>query len=278
MKKILVADDDRGIRNLLREVLRKAGYSVATTSDGAAALERLHKQKFDLLLLDVWMPKKTGLEILAALRENKSRLKVIVMTGDDAPETLLQAVREQAFHYIRKPFEVAAILQMVRDSLARKGVIPRIEIISAKPAWVELLVPCTIEAAERIEGFMSQLKADLAPEARELVGQAFHELLLNAVEWGGKLNPRRKVRIAFLRMRRMLLYRIADPGQGFRFEDLTHAAVNYSPDAPTEHDEVRKEKGIRPGGFGLLITQTNADELIYNEKQNEVVFVKYLEA
>jgi anti-sigma regulatory factor (Ser/Thr protein kinase) len=108
------------------------------------------------------------------------------------------------------------------------------------------------------------------------VGQAFHELLLNAVEWGGKLDPNRKVRISYLRAKKMLMYRIADPGTGFKFADLEHAAISHMPDEPTKHDQIRQDKGLRPGGFGLLLTQATVDELIYNEKQNEVVFVKYL--
>jgi len=75
----------------------------------------------------------------------------------------------------------------------------------------------------------------------------------------------------------MLLYRIADPGQGFSFEGLTHSAVNNPPENPVEHMSVRAEKGIRPGGFGLVLARAMVDELLYNEKQNEVVFVKYLD-
>jgi anti-sigma regulatory factor (Ser/Thr protein kinase) len=74
----------------------------------------------------------------------------------------------------------------------------------------------------------------------------------------------------------MLMYRIADPGTGFKFADLEHAAISHSVDEPTKHDQIRQDKGLRPGGFGLLLTKATVDELIYNEKQNEVVFVKYL--
>jgi anti-sigma regulatory factor (Ser/Thr protein kinase) len=73
----------------------------------------------------------------------------------------------------------------------------------------------------------------------------------------------------------MLLYRIADPGPGFTFDGLSHASVN-APDVMA-HDVVRREKGIRAGGFGLVLIRAIADELIYNERQNEVVFVKYLD-
>jgi hypothetical protein len=75
----------------------------------------------------------------------------------------------------------------------------------------------------------------------------------------------------------MLLYRIADPGPGFSMDDLPHAAISYKGD-PVAHMKVREEKGLRPGGFGLLLVQAKADELLYNEARNEVVFVKYLDA
>ena len=94
---------------------------------------------------------------------------------------------------------------------------------------------------------------------------------------GGQLDPNRTVRIAYLRFRRMVLYRIADPGPGFRFEDLTHAAVAYSPENRLQYVDARMEKGLRPGGFGILMAQAMVDELLYNEVHNEVVFVKYLD-
>ncbi len=152
-----------------------------------------------------------------------------------------------------------------------------IEVVSAKPDWVELLVPCDRASAERIQDFLSRLDSDLPPEVRSSVGQAFREMLMNAIEWGGRLDPAQTVRIAYVRSRRMLLYRIADPGKGFSFSDLPHAAVNNPPDAPLEHALVRQEKGIRPGGFGVLMARQMVDELLYNEAQNEVVLIKYLD-
>ena len=94
---------------------------------------------------------------------------------------------------------------------------------------------------------MAQLDADLAPEVRESIAYAFRELLLNAVEWGGKLDPKRKVRIACLRAQRMLLYRIADPGPGFNIEDLPHAAIGHGPDQPDRAHEGPRGEGHPPG-------------------------------
>lgn len=275
MQKILVVDDDQSTRHVLRRVLTGAGFSATVAKDGIDGLKALKSKRFDLLLLDIWMPRMNGLEMLSKLGATKRRPRVVVMTSDEAPQTLLEAVRRQAFKYVHKPVEAIALLRTVRDVLAAPD-LPPVEVISARPEWVELVVPCTREAAERIQTVMAQLDTNLPADMRETIGYAFRELLLNAVEWGGKLDPKRKVRIACLRTQRMLLYRIADPGQGFNIEELPHAAIGHSPDDPIGHMQVREEKGIRPGGFGLVMVRSSVDELIYNEKRNEVVFVKYL--
>ena len=68
----------------------------------------------------------------------------------------------------------------------------------------------------------------------------------------------------------MLLYRIADPGEGFDIDGLRHAAISNPDDDPIRHLSVREEQGLRPGGFGLAMTRSLVDELIYNEARNEV--------
>jgi CheY-like chemotaxis protein/anti-sigma regulatory factor (Ser/Thr protein kinase) len=277
VQKILVVDDDRSTRHLIRLQLRNAGYTVETAKEGKEALASVRKKRFDLVLLDVWMPGMDGLEVLARLRDEPSQPKVVVMTADENSETLLRAIQEHAYRYVTKPVEPARLLELVKEVLAAGPEVRPIEVLSARPDWVELLVPCDRGAAERIQEFLGRLEADLPEEVRANVGQAFRELLMNAIEWGGGLDPRQTVRISYLRARRMLLYRIADPGQGFSFEGLTHSAVNNPPDNPVEHMTVRAEKGIRPGGFGLVLARAMVDELLYNEKQNEVVFVKYLD-
>jgi anti-sigma regulatory factor (Ser/Thr protein kinase) len=122
-----------------------------------------------------------------------------------------------------------------------------------------------------------QLSPDLGGDLTAQVIQALRELVLNAVEWGGALNPQHRVRICCIRTSRMVLYRVADPGPGFRFEDLAHSAAADMTDAMAVA-KVREQKGMRPGGLGIRLAQSIADELLYNDKQNEVILIKYLDS
>jgi len=275
-RRVLVVEDDPSIRHLIGKVLSRAGFRIAEALDGHEALERLSHHNFDLVLLDVWMPRMNGLDVLTELRRRGWTQRVILMTGDHAPETLLQGVRQQASQYISKPFSAEELLSVIEKVLALPAQ-PEIEVLSAKPEWVQLLVPCQKEAVDQIESFLIGLESNLPLEVRQSLGHVFHELLLNAIEWGGKFDPDLKVHVACLRTKRMILYRIADPGTGFRFDTLTHAAVGSTNQDSLDHIKVREAKGLRPGGFGILMSRSLVDELIYNEKQNDVIFVKYLD-
>jgi CheY-like chemotaxis protein len=274
--RVLVADDDAATRHGVAKLLDNAGFEVTEAADGIAALNAVQEKQYDLVFLDIWMPHLSGLEVLARIRTGASRPKVIVMTSDGTSETLLRAVKEQAYDYLSKPFPPRQAVEVAQSALSAVHE-PAIEVLSARPHWVELLIPCTREAAERIQTFMMKLEADLPDSVRETIASSFRELLLNAVEWGGQFDPNRKVRIASVRSPRMLMFRIADPGPGFSFEKLSHAAVGQPESEPIAHMSVREERGIRPGGFGILMTKAAADELLYNEAQNEVMFIKYFE-
>ncbi len=277
MAQILLVEDERVTRRRIQKMLEDADYEVEAVGNGTDALARLGETDFDLVLLDIWMPDISGLDVLNELRNASPRPKVVVMTADDTSETVLDAVRHEAYQYLPKPVEPEALLAIVNKAIRKTEPHPPIRVLSAKPHWVELAVPCERDAVERIQSFLSHLDADLETTTREAIGRVFREMLLNAIEWGGQLDPTREVRVTYLRAKKMILYRIADPGEGFRSEDLDHAAVSNPEGNPMEHMETRMAKGIRPGGFGILMSQELADELLYNEAQNEVVFVKYLD-
>ena len=172
-------------------------------------------------------------------------------------------------------FTTAELRAAVNEALA--GCLAAgIDVVSAVPEWVELRVPCVLGAILPLEKLLTQLDADLPQKIGEAISYACREMLSNAVEYGCRLNPAERVEIRFVRLKRALICRIKDPGNGFDPTRLGYAAINNPNDDPLHHVFVREEKGLRAGGFGILLTSQLVDELVYNERHNEVLFVKYL--
>lgn len=271
---ILIVEDEPALAELISSQLQSEGFQTALAGNINSALQSLKGISFDLVLLDLHLPDGNGLQVLQSLSMDPDAPNVIVMTAEGTSETVLQAIRYRAHDFIGKPFTADELLEVVLRAF--KAAREEIEVISCTPEWVEVLASCTRESAARIEGFISHLSVDFSPEVRAQVGQVFRELLLNAVEWGGGLNPNHRVRVAYLRGKRSIQYRIADPGPGFSFRDLSHSALTSESSDPLRYARLRQERGMRPGGLGILLARAMADELIYNESQNEVMFIKYL--
>jgi anti-sigma regulatory factor (Ser/Thr protein kinase) len=151
-----------------------------------------------------------------------------------------------------------------------------VEVVSVLPEWVELHVPCDLAVISPIQELVTQLEAGLSPEVGEAISCAFREMLCNAVEYGGHLDPTALVEVRLMRLKHAFICRIKDPGDGFDLSSLDHAAINNPNDNPVRHAFVREDKGLRGGGFGILLASQLVDDLVYNERHNEVLFIKYL--
>jgi anti-sigma regulatory factor (Ser/Thr protein kinase) len=198
------------------------------------------------------------------------------MTGHGTPETVIGAFRNKACDFLSKPFKMDEVKEAVRKAISAEC-IPEIEVISAKRDWIEISVPCDLAAIWPIQKFMTELEGGLPMEKREAIGAAFREMLTNAIEHGGKSDPSKRVEIKYVRLKRAVIYSIKDPGEGFDIGKVGHAAVGNPPQEPIRHMSVREEMGLRPGGYGILLASQVIDELIYNQKHNELIFVKYLD-
>ena len=136
-------------------------------------------------------------------------------------------------------------------------------------------MPCARDSADRIQSYIRQLEVDLPREVRDTVGLVFRELLLDAMEWKGHLDPNCRVRIAYLRAQRMLLYRISDAGLGSgTLEPPRAAAGRHAVAVAGTAANSAADTKLRPGH---LLALAQADELLLNEAGNEVVVVKYLD-
>jgi len=116
-KTVLIVDDDQAIVRLLKEALglfrHQHAYKIETAGDGADALAALHRDQFDLVLLDMYMPRMTGLELLAQMRHLKLQTPVLMLTGNDDARTAADALASGIFAYIPKPFDLQHLEHLV---------------------------------------------------------------------------------------------------------------------------------------------------------------------
>lgn len=118
MQKILIIDDQLGIRLLLTEVFKKSGYETAQAANGIEALERIAANRPDLVLLDMKIPGMDGLEILRKIRTFDTTLKVIMMTAYGELDMIQEAKQLGALKHFTKPFDIDEIRNEVRGILA----------------------------------------------------------------------------------------------------------------------------------------------------------------
>ena len=275
-KRILIVDDDRDVHQLLLAAIQAPDRVIDNAYDGLEGLHFVEAAPYDLVLTDVNMPKLDGMDLLERIRRIRPRTRVLVMTVANTPENVIRAIREQAFAYFSKPFTLNAIEEMVERALASGASEDDIEVLSARPNWLELRLRCKLETADRILQFLREMRTGIPPAEEENIAMAFREILFNAIEHGGGSDPQKTVAITYVRAEKAILYRVRDPGKGFSFEKLPHAAVSNPVDSPLDHTNVREHLGLRPGGFGIFMTRAMVDELIYNEAGNEVLLIKYL--
>ncbi len=122
MAKILVVDDDQGMREFLEILLAREGYEVASASGGKEALSLCKKHKFDLTITDLKMPKIDGIDVLKKIKEISPETLVILITAYASGETAVAAMKEGAYDYLEKNFDVDELKAVIKDALNKKGV------------------------------------------------------------------------------------------------------------------------------------------------------------
>ena len=113
-KSVLVIDDELLIRDLLYDFFLEKGYKVSVADSGPGALEKLSKQSFDVLLVDLKMPAMDGIEFIKEVRKMKIPTPVVIITGYPSLETALEALRQRVYDYVIKPFNINQLFATVR--------------------------------------------------------------------------------------------------------------------------------------------------------------------
>ena len=137
MAKILVIDDERAIRNTLKEILEFEGYTVEVAENGRIGLERALSNAFDLIFTDIKMPEMDGMEFLQAYREgmaqqNSEEAPVVVITGHGSVDTAVESLKGGAFDFIQKPLDLNRLLVTTKHAIDHKSLVQETKVLRKK--------------------------------------------------------------------------------------------------------------------------------------------------
>lgn len=248
---------------------------VEYVTGAAPALARLAARPFDALLMSPISTLDEDLEFLKKARALRPGIRAIFLADSATPEDVLAALRAEVFAVFTRPFDAGHIANLVGKAADSDDSLEHgIRVMGATPDWITLRVSAHLVTADRLVTFMDELHRRLfeGPELDQLL-MAFREILLNAIEHGAGLDPEKEVRVDAIRTRRALAFYFRDPGPGFVQDALPHAATGHD---PLSHMQRRVEAGLRPGGYGMLLSRKLVDEIIYSHAGNEVLLVKHL--
>lgn len=272
----LVIDADQDLKDLLVGILKPGVWAIRYVPTNTDALKAARSKVFELIITSERTSGREDVELLRKIRAVRPHTRLIILAHETTPRDVLDAMRDHAFSFFSKPYSQEQLENMIQRATEVPCWDDGIELRSATPEWIRLEVRCQVRTADRLLQFIREI-ADLPETEREHVGMAFREILLNAMEHGGGLDPKNYVQVEYVRAKRMISCRISDPGPGFTLDEISHAAVANPADDPLRHVKVRDQLGLRPGGLGILVARHLVDQILYGQDGNEVLLIKYLD-
>jgi len=121
MSKILVIDDEKSIRNSLKDVLEYEKYKIEEAEDGMKGLSMIQNNNYDLILCDIKMPKMDGIDVLELALEKKPESIFVMISGHGTIETAVEALKKGAYDFLEKPIDLNRLLVTVRNAFDKKG-------------------------------------------------------------------------------------------------------------------------------------------------------------
>jgi two-component system, NtrC family, nitrogen regulation response regulator NtrX len=183
MAKILVIDDERSIRNTLKEILEFEKFEVELAEDGPEGLEKLGKGNFDVVLCDIKMPRMDGLEVLEHLLQSDPDISVVMISGHGTIDTAVEAIKKGAFDFISKPLDLNRLLITIRNAMDKTKLVSETRILKRKVSKNNQM----IGESEVLGGIREMINRVAPTDARvfitgkngtgkELVARSLHEL------------------------------------------------------------------------------------------------------
>ncbi len=140
MASILIIDDERAIRNVLKDILNNEGYTTDEATDGEEGLKKFTSTNFDLVLCDIKMPKIDGIEFLQKAKEINADVPIIIISGHGNIETAVDAVKKGAFDYIAKPPDLNRLLITIRNAMDKNTLVKETKVLKKKVAGIQEII------------------------------------------------------------------------------------------------------------------------------------------
>jgi anti-sigma regulatory factor (Ser/Thr protein kinase) len=272
---VLLIEPSPESKAYLAELFDQSVWSVSYADDNETAMELAKTETFDLILTNAATTCAEDVVVLQRLRMVRPHTRVIILTKEWLPGDILNAIRNHAFSYFSMPIAMEDLRDLIKYALEQPVWDDGIEMIQGNMEYVVLAVRCDLGTVERLTQFMRESMALPEVECEE-VAFAFREIMLNAVEHGGKFDPGQFVEICFLKAKRMVMCRVKDPGEGFSLKEIRDAEIAEPLANRAQQVQAGEAMEIPPRGLGILMARKFVDELIFSEKGNEAFLIKYL--
>jgi anti-sigma regulatory factor (Ser/Thr protein kinase) len=276
MGRLLVVRPDARLDAELASGLNRQAHDIEFCDGELDVLEKLSARPADLIITAAATSIGDDLALLERARPLAPRARVISLASTISHVELVAAMAAHVFAVFASPLDYGEIVAMAQAALAETDWHDGIEVVSALPQWMTLKVACQLLTAERVIRFVTEHESTMPVHERDLLMAAFREIVVNAMEHGGGFNPAKHIEVTVARTQRAVVFHFRDPGAGFDRSGLSHAAASPTPEAVMSTAIKRAELGMRPGGFGMLIVRQIVDEVVYNERGNEVLLIKHL--
>ncbi len=132
MARILIIDDEKSIRNTLKDILEYEKYEVELAEDGIEGLDKAAKARFDVILCDIKMPRMDGIEVLEKLQQQQCEASVVMISGHGNIDTAVEAIKKGAFDFISKPLDLNRLLITVRNALDKTRLVSETKVLKRK--------------------------------------------------------------------------------------------------------------------------------------------------
>jgi len=180
--KILVIDDERPIRNTLKDILEYEKYSVDLAEDGSTGIEMLKNEEYDIILCDIKMPKMDGIEVLEEIQKIAKDTPVIMISGHGSVDTAVEAIKKGAFDFIEKPLDLNRLLITIRNAKDKQSLISETKVLKRKVSKIFDMVGES-ESMKHVKNMIDRVAATDARvlitgengTGKELVARWLHE-------------------------------------------------------------------------------------------------------